>query len=80
MANRGDFAFGCGMLALGILVCLAFLFLDSTILLIAWLLGLPLVIGGLITMADGIWGRLGAPESRVSPVARRQAIPPETKR
>jgi len=80
VVNRGDFAFGVGMMVTGAFVCLTFLLFDSPILLVTWLLGLPMILVGLIGMGDGLWGRLGTPEARASPVARRQAIPPETKR
>jgi hypothetical protein len=80
VTNRADIAFGCGLTALGVCVCLSFLVFDSLVLLAAWLIGVPMVIAGLITVGDGIWGRLGAPEARASPVARQQLIPPETKR
>ena len=78
--NHGDLAFGIGMFALGAFVCLAFLLFGMPILLVAWLLGVPMVIAGVISTADGVWGRQGAPESRASPVAREQVIPAETKR
>jgi hypothetical protein len=80
VAKPVDIAFGAGLVALGALVCSSFLYFDSLLLLTAWLIGLPMVVGGLITIGDGIWGRLGVSEARASPVARTQSIPSETKR
>ena len=78
--NRGNVAWGGVMMVLGVLVCLAFLIFDSWILLAAWPYGVVTIFLGYALLSEGLGKQREAPEVRVSPVARQQPIPPETKR
>jgi len=78
--SGGDVAWGGAYMILGAFICMAFLLFDSSILLGAWLFGLPMIIGGYVVLRGGIQDGTAPSEGRGSPIARQQPYPPETKR
>ncbi len=79
-ARGSDVAWGGAYMILGAFVCLAFLLFDYSILLGAWLLGVPMIIGGYAVLRGGIDDGTAPLEGGGSPIARQQPFPPDTKR